>query len=237
MRAELPPEPRVVGRPPPRAPAARHRREVLEVPHRARHSRAWPASHRHLAGGGEPVSRPWRNGELAPSACSAGRWAAPVEGADRGLGVGHPDVDVQAADRRRHGIAERLPDALIARPVGDLRVPLDRRGCVPPPIRPAAGLRGRRAAARRADRPASPTRRADVGDQLNLAGVQLALDPPAGGAHALEHGRRGVDLGAGHRVDEEQLLLDAEREVFASAKGVVRDGWLRPVICPGGDPS
>ena len=50
---------------------------------------------------------------------------------------------------------------------------------------------------------------ADVGDELELAGVQLALDRPVDRPDALLDGGRGVDLRAGERVDEEQLLLDA----------------------------
>ena len=74
------------------------------------------------------MSRPWRNGELAPSACSSGRWRrSAVEGADRGLGVGHPDVDVQAADRVGDRVAEQVADALVALLVGDLGVALGAR--------------------------------------------------------------------------------------------------------------
>ena len=75
------------------------------------------------------MSRPWRYGEFAASACSSGRWRRrPLNVADRGLGVRHADVDVQPADRRRDGVAEQVADPLVALLVGDLRLALERRG-------------------------------------------------------------------------------------------------------------
>jgi hypothetical protein len=50
--------------------------------------------------------------------------------------------------------------------------------------------------------------------------VQLALDRPVDRADPLLDGRRGVDLRAGERVDEEQLLLDADRERRAGSEAV-----------------
>jgi hypothetical protein len=50
--------------------------------------------------------------------------------------------------------------------------------------------------------------------------VQLALDRPIDRPDALLDGRRGVDLRAGERVDEEQLLLDADRERRAGSEAV-----------------
>ena len=54
--------------------------------------------------------------------------AQAVEGADRGLGVRHPDVDVRPADGRRDGVAEQVADALVALLVGDLGLALDGGG-------------------------------------------------------------------------------------------------------------
>ena len=60
---------------------------------------------------------------------------------------------------------------------------------------------------------------ADVGDQLELAGVDLALDLAAGRRlQPLEHVPAAVAQRAGHGVDEVQLLLDAERERIAGAE-------------------
>jgi hypothetical protein len=53
---------------------------------------------------------------------------------------------------------------------------------------------------------------AHTAHQLHLAGVQLQLKRPGDGGGALDDSRRGVGLPARERVDEEQLLLDADRE-------------------------
>ncbi len=71
--AQLPPEPRVVRNVCGAAEDRAGRAEVVEVAHRSRHAGARPAAHRELADRGQALSRPWRNGELAPSACSIGR--------------------------------------------------------------------------------------------------------------------------------------------------------------------
>ena len=79
-----------------------------------------------------------RGGQAGVAAVAVGRVGADrleqrqvaaqaVEHADRGVGVGHADVDVQRADRRRAGVAEQLVDALVAALLGELRVALDGR--------------------------------------------------------------------------------------------------------------
>jgi len=60
----------------------------------------------------------------------------------------------------------------------------------------------------------------DVRDQLDLAGVQLPLDGALDRPEPLQYGRRGVDLPSRDRIDEKQLLLDADRERRLRAKGV-----------------
>ena len=103
--------------------------------------------------------------------------AQPVEGADRRLGIGHPHVDVQAADRRRHRVAEQVADALVALLVGDLGVALGGGGMRAGAEQPrAGGDDGPPQPVERVDRRAGAV--ADLGDQLDLAGVQLALHRP-----------------------------------------------------------
>ncbi len=136
--------------------------------------------------------------------------AQAVEGADRRLRVGHADVDVQAADRRRDGIAEQLADLLVALLVGDLALALLGRGMRAGAEQPDAGRE--HAGAQRCERASGLAGgRADVGDQLDLRGVQLALDFAGDGPEPALHGGRGVDLATAERIDEEQLLLDADR--------------------------
>ena len=67
---------------------------------------------------------------------------------------------------------------------------------------------------------ASPAVRADVGDQLDLAGVQLALDRAVDRPEPLEHGAPTRRSARRDRVDEEQLLLDAR----ARSRGWSRSG-------------
>ena len=62
---------------------------------------------------------------------------------------------------------------------------------------------------------------ADLGDELYLAGVQLALDRAVDGTEPLLHRRGRVGLVPGHGVDEEKLLLDAHRERRFRAKGIL----------------
>jgi hypothetical protein len=61
--------------------------------------------------------------------------------------------------------------------------------------------------------------RADVRDQLNLARVHLAGDLAALDlADSAQDMLAGVDLRAGARVDQEQLLLDTQRERLLGAE-------------------
>src|SRR6185503_17729134 len=95
------------------------------------------------------------------------------------------------------------------------------------------GRRGVRARAEhsragRDDRAAEPAERpdrlagavADVRDQLDLARVQLALDGAVDRAEPVEDRPGGVRLPTGDGVDEEQLLLDADRERVPRPEGV-----------------
>ena len=146
--------------------------------------------------------------------------AQPVEGADRRLGIGHPDVDVQAAHRGGDGVAEQIADALVALLVGDLGLAFGRTRMGARAEQPGARVDdGAAQAIERVDR----LRRAgaDVGDELELARVELALHRAAHVTDPLLDRRRRVDLRAGDRVDEEQLLLDADREGLARPEGVV----------------
>jgi hypothetical protein len=61
----------------------------------------------------------------------------------------------------------------------------------------------------------------DVGDQLNLTGVQLSLDGPLDLAKPLEHRRRVVRQTPGEQVDQEQLLFDPDRERLTGAEAVI----------------
>ena len=63
-------------------------------------------------------------------------------------------------------------------------------------------------------------RRADVGDQLDLAGMKFPFSPAPPSPEAGEHGIGRVDLRARVRIDEKQLLLDAERERIAGPEGM-----------------
>jgi hypothetical protein len=140
--------------------------------------------------------------------------AQPVEGADRGFGVGHADVDVQGGNRGRHGISQQVVDALVAGPVGDRCITLAGRGMRARPEQAGTGAEhGLAQAAEQADRLGGVA--AHVGDELDLAGMQLALNGPLHRAEALLHRLRRVHLASCQRIDQEQLLLDAQRERHA----------------------
>ena len=70
-----------------------------------------------------------------------------VEHSDRRIGVRHPDVDVQSADRCGDRIAQQLADALVTLLVSDLRLALDGRGMRPGPEQPRPRLEDRPAQA------------------------------------------------------------------------------------------
>ena len=55
------------------------------------------------------------------------------------------------------------------------------------------------------------SRGVDIADQLDLAGVQLALDPVAYVFEAVERRRGASGQPPGNRIDQEQLLLDPQR--------------------------
>ncbi len=137
--------------------------------------------------------------------------AQAVEGANRGLCVGHADVDVQTAHRRRDRVAEQLADPLVALLVGDRRIAFAGR---------RVGARAEQPGARGDHRGAQlgecldrlSGRAADVRDQLDLTGVQLALDGPRDRAEPRLHRRGSIRLTARHGIHEEQLLLDPNRE-------------------------
>ena len=177
VRAQLPPVERVVGT---SATAVRRRVnavEVVVVAHLARRARSRPRAQRDLARRGEAgvaaVAERRVRGERLQQRQVA---AQAVEHADRGLGVGHAHVDVDRRDRRRERVAEQVADQLVALLVGDLRVALARRSGACPTRRspmPVSSTARRRPASTSI---ASATSVADVGDQLDLAGVDLALD-------------------------------------------------------------
>ena len=142
-----------------------------------------------------------------------------VEDPDRRLGVRHPDVDMQSSHRRCNRVPEQLADALIALLIGDLRLTLDRRRMRPRSQQPRPRLQNRPAqTAERTDRLASAA--TDVGDQLNQASMQLALDRSVNRAKPLLYRRRRVRLMAAHRINQEQLLLNADRERLSRAERV-----------------
>lgn len=72
--------------------------------------------------------------------------------------------------------------------------------------------------AERTDRLASAA--TDVGDQLNQTSMQLALDRSVNRAKPLLYRRRRVRLMAAHRINQEQLLLNADRERLSRAERV-----------------
>ena len=141
-----------------------------------------------------------------------------VEDPDRRPGVRHPDVDMQSSDRRCNRVPEQLADALIALLIGDLRLTLDRRRMRPRSQQPRPRRENRPAqTAERTDRLASAA--TDVGDQLNQASMELALDRSVNPAKPLLYRRRRVRLTAANRINQE-LLLNADRERLSRAERV-----------------
>ena len=141
VRAQLPPEPRVVGHVgragEQRAPSRRSPRS--RASRAARPSAASRASSPRAPRRG-PVSRPWRNGELAASACSSGRWRrSPLKARIAVSASGIPTWMCSPADRRRDRVAEQVADALVALLVGDLGVALGRRRMRARAEQPGAG--------------------------------------------------------------------------------------------------
>jgi hypothetical protein len=146
--------------------------------------------------------------------------AQAVEDAHRRLGIGHADVHVQAAHRRDHRVAEQEADALVTVLVGDRRLALTggRMGPGPEQARPG----GQHGAAHLGQLGGGrPDAVVDARDQLNLAGVELALDRPRHLVEAVEDRAGGVDLAAVDGVDEEQLLLDPDGERVAGPEPVL----------------
>ena len=143
--------------------------------------------------------------------------AQAVEGADRGLGVRHPDVHVQTGDGRHRGVAQEVADLLIAGLVGDLGAALERArmGAGAQQAGPACAG-GAAHVGERGDRLAGG--RAHLRDELDLAGVKLLLECSRAVGGVFQHRLRGIDLRPRHRIDEEELLLDAERERAAGAE-------------------
>ena len=161
------------------------------------------------------VSEPRQKGELVESATRSGtRPASALIGPDRGVSVGHGDVDVQAVDRLRpRDPAHLLLDAQVVDPARERllrrlreRVGAGRDDLDPPAAREVAHL------------PAQPGQLArevggrseDRGEHLDarareLGGDELRAVP--GGEH-LVHGRRQP---ARDGVDQLKLLLDTDR--------------------------
>jgi hypothetical protein len=118
------------------------------------------------------------------------------------------------------GIAEQIPDPLIAVLVGDLGIPLLRRGMGTgaEDARPG-GEHGR---AQRAEGRGDLTGGGQhVGDQLDLAGVQLSVHAAVHLSHRGHHTVGAVDQPTGQGIDEEQLLLDSDGERRAGAELMV----------------
>ena len=147
--------------------------------------------------------------------------AQPVERADRGLRVRHADVDVHPGDGRGRGVAEQVADAPVARLRGDPGSPL-----AVARLQAAADRRGAGRHDRGAQLPEHAHRLGDGPDDrrgdLHLARVQLRRRV-AGQAvrQALEDLLPRLRRAAVARVDEEQLLLDAERERIPLAELVL----------------
>lgn len=142
----------------------------------------------------------------------------PVEGADRGVRGRHADVHVQRRHRRGHGVAEQGADQLVALAVGDLGVALLGR---------RVGSGGDQARARGEHRTAQAVQHPDrlgrvlahVGDQLDLAGVDLDLDLAAvRQLEPVQHVIARVHEPPRVGVGQEQLLLNAERVRLALAE-------------------
>jgi hypothetical protein len=118
-------------------------------------------------------------------------------------------VNVKSGDRRGYSIPEQVTDTLVALLVGDIRVALHCRRMRPRTEQTRAG---------REDRTAHPGERcggfaralAHVGDELDLAGVQLTLYRPSDRPEPLLYRGRGIRLMARDGIHEEQLLLDAD---------------------------
>ena len=211
VRAQLPPEPRVVG-----DVGRAHEQlgalaEIVEVAHRTGHSRARPAAHRDLARGGQAGIAPVAKGRVRGERLQQRKVATqPVERAYRRVRVGHADMDVQPADGRRDGVAEQLADSLVALLVGDLGGAFGCRGVRARAEQPGAGREhGAAELCETFDDLARAV--ADVGDQLDLTRMQLALDLALlERREALLDGRRRIRLAPADGVDEEQLLLGAD---------------------------
>ena len=221
MRAQLPPEPRVVGD----VGRARQQRrgvaEVLEVAHRARHARARPAADRHLAGRGQAGVAAVAKRRVGGQGLQQREVPAqPVEGADRRLGVRHPDVDVQAADRRGDGVAEQVADALVALLVGDLGLAFGGRRMRARAEQPRARVDdGPPQAVEHVDRLAGAG--ADVGDELELTGVELAL-------HRAAH----VPIRSWTAVDALICVPVTGSTRNSSSSTPTVKGWPDPKACP-----
>jgi hypothetical protein len=94
-------------------------------------------------------------------------------------------------------------------------------GCVPDPSSPPRRENRPAQTAERIDRLANAA--TDAGDQLNQASMQLALDRSVNRGKRLLYRRRRVRLTAANRINQEQLLLNADRERLSRAERVCRD--------------
>jgi hypothetical protein len=159
--------------------------------------------------------------------------AQAVECAHRGLGVRHPDVDM---DRRGRGAAQQPADLLVEQPVARRREVLHVE-------QPAVGMdacaehrpaRGEHASTQRAQglgggrAPAAYRRR-----QLDHRRVGVGLGPalPVGDVQAGEQVDRARRQGERRPVDEQQLVLDADAERGSGAeprRGEVGGRHARP---------
>jgi hypothetical protein len=129
-------------------------------------------------------------------------------------------VDVKPADRSDRSVPKEVVDLLIALLMGDRSIALTRRGMGTRREDPRPRVE-HRAPHRTKRSHRVPSRVVDVRDQLDLTGVQLPHDLPLDLAEPLEHRRRAVRLTPGERVDQEQLLLDPDRERLTGAEAVI----------------
>ena len=127
---------------------------------------------------------------------------------------------MQPSDRRCDRIAEQLPDALIALLVGDLRLTLDRRRMRPRAEQPRPRLENRPAQTTQlTDRLAGAA--ADIRDQLHLTSMELKFDRSVNRTKPFLYRSRRVRLTAAEWINEEQFLLNADRERLSRTERVV----------------
>ena len=208
------------------ADISRHPPEVLEIAELGRHRVAGVAAEDDRAGAGqagivaEPEGRVRRQRVQEGHVC-----ADPVVGVERGLGVGHADVDVLAADRRAQHALEVPLDRPVAGGRVDLGVARANVGMDPDSHQPGPGfdqLRSDRAQV--GDRFACVP--GDLGVRLDHALEQLA-DHLALLRVSIPDDLPGLLHKAAIVIDEQHLLLHPEGE-----RGLYAEVRLQPPADP-----